>query len=256
MRRCSDLEPFQWIAQATSGSAPAGVAVSECVPPVFEAYLKLLHPVYEDLSVADRELSWDQAEGAAEAAHTDEAVGALLGSSVLVRGRPEGGFPSRRVRWAELAERYGVPLTPEVSAWCFSRRFPQGSWPRYLVGPEEGNVEPELLQPLLEVLRAHRPAEQVYFRWDVIATTACESDLLYVGELEELLGIASRVEAHGSPTHWWPADRSWCVCTDWDLTFSLLGGSAELIGDVAARWELESVALTPRTRVDRAAAAT
>lgn len=53
-----------------------------------------------------------------------------------------------------------------------------------------------------------------------------------------------------TPTHWFPADRSWLVCTDYDLTFTIVAGSKRLAHDLIQNPSLECLPVTPSTRVN------
>lgn len=53
-----------------------------------------------------------------------------------------------------------------------------------------------------------------------------------------------------SPTAWWPKDRQWVVYTDWDLSFTVIAGSAELDARLNRSRELEIVRVAPETRID------
>jgi len=61
---------------------------------------------------------------------------------------------------------------------------------------------------------------------------------------DEALGVRC------TPTHWFPEDRSWLVCSDYDLTFTLVGGSARLAQELLDHPVLECVSVQPETRVD------
>ena len=57
-------------------------------------------------------------------------------------------------------------------------------------------------------------------------------------------------EVRGSPTYWWPESRAWCICTDWDLTSTLVGGPHELVELLASDSDLECIIVKPTMRVD------
>jgi hypothetical protein len=46
------------------------------------------------------------------------------------------------------------------------------------------------------------------------------------------------------------ADHSWCVCSDYDLTFTIVAGSKELVSRVLNDVTLEAIQVTPQTRID------
>ena len=224
MEQLKDHGAFDWIAHSRD---PKGFAVSRLVPPVFSAYRKILHPILRDLSIGDRLLSWDQAVGATGWA-----------------GRaPDGPFPSTRVLWRELAAQYAVEFTPQITDDSFTRVFPGRSWPRYLVGPHEGTLDEESCRRLIDILTSHAGTQRCFFYYDLIATRSLEA-LLYVGRLDQVLSTFQIERAHGTPSYWWPEDRTWCVCTDWDLTYTIVGGSSDVALAVDNDAVLESVQLS------------
>lgn len=62
--------------------------------------------------------------------------------------------------------------------------------------------------------------------------------LLLTGPLQAALEIGHRPTQDWfvprSPNLFWPADRSWCVGTDVDLTSTVVGGDTGLVADVLA----------------------
>jgi hypothetical protein len=73
---------------------------------------------------------------------------------------------------------------------------------------------------------------------------------LYSGDLYELTSFLTKPHFCSTPECWWPQDRSWCVRTDWDLTFTLIGGSRTLVDTCVAHPRLECIAVQPETRID------
>ena len=53
-----------------------------------------------------------------------------------------------------------------------------------------------------------------------------------------------------SPEYWWPPNRAWCVCSDYDLMFTVVGGSRHLISALLKSDVLECLEVTPQTRID------
>jgi hypothetical protein len=74
--------------------------------------------------------------------------------------------------------------------------------------------------------------------------------LLYLGPLEQLQRFLKETDRQFTPEYWWPEDRSWCVCSDYDLPFTIVGGSNQLIDSILTNPDLESIRVTPDTRVD------
>lgn len=178
MQRAASLEETEWIASATRafapvlGGEPQFPTVASCVPPQFPANVKIFHPIYEDLSVRDRNLTWDKEEKSnlLEPVSPTDAEAVIRHSTLLYSG---AGSHSelRRISWAALAERYGVKYGATLNAVSFSRRFggTRGiagrSWPRYLIGPAEGCLENETRDEVAGVIDSVFPGTECYFHF-------------------------------------------------------------------------------------------
>lgn|SRR3989442_323405 len=245
MKRLHDLTPYNWITENTDllneKQRKEGVFVSNCVPKGYTAYCKLFHSIFEDLSVTDRTLTWNDVKG-------QENIHAL--GSIVTSATPKMPFSGRRIRWQELAERYHLTFHPEIDCNTFTRNFPGRSWPRYLVAPSEGSLDNDICDRLAGLLKPFTGTQKCYFHYDLISTRKNESDLLFEGILGDVVQTYDLEEVYGSPTHWWPDDRGWCAHTDWDLTFTLIGGRTQLIEVLISDRDLECVQVDLSSRVD------
>lgn len=261
MKRLASLEEIDWIERALQSRTPdAGVSVAHCVPPIYPAYAKLFHPIYEDLAIQDDDLTWHEVEQSnAEAANHPRAAAEqimqdVMRRSTLVYGGAEPNSRLVRIPWKQLATRVGLPFLPTLSSWSFTRVFPSGSWPRHLIGPQEGTITAADLHCLVPLLRRHTLSDRCFFHVAMLATTEWKDDALFEGMLDDALLFPDAVTGvRSTPTHWFPADRAWFVCTDYDLTFTLIGGSQGLMDELVSSGDLECVAVFPETRVDAAA---
>ncbi len=255
MRQLSSLAGIDWIKDGVVRRTP-GVpcTVAHCIPPVFAAYAKIFHPIHEDLSIEGDGLTWNEEEKANPAApplHTDPVIADILAKSTLVYGGITPGSRPVRLPWARLARRLGLLLTPTLSAASFTRRFPEGSWSRSLIGPNEGNLAGSERDALASVLRLHTDTGRCLFHLWCLATADWSEDLLLERALEDVRRFPGEVpEARCTPTQWFPDDRGWLVCSDHDLTFTLFGGPAPLVHDLLEHPVFECVAVQPETQVD------
>jgi hypothetical protein len=257
----ADTTVFDWIAkgrdqqpeQKSDSPNWSGNVVAQCMPGVFPAYCKLFHPIHEDASIRNHALTWDEEKRANPAPVETEpgkkALAALLRDSVLV-GHCSGVEETQdaRVLWQTLAERYGLVFNPEFNPESFRKVFKTGSWPRYLLGPAEGTLDRKTCEALISVFKPLSQTGGIYFRF----SDYLMNDLphLYSGDLNELTAFLTKPRFGSTPEYWWPDDRSWCVCTDWDLTFTLVGGSRTLVEACLAHPILECIVVTPETRID------
>lgn len=255
MRRLSSFTEIDWIKDGVAHRAPEmPCTVAHCVPSMFEAYAKILHPIYEDLSVEEDGPTWDEedkANSAASPLHTDSVIANVLARSTLVYGGAKPGSRPVHLRWAQLARRLGLPFAATLSAASFTRRFSGGSWPQSLIGPAEGSLAGAERDALAAVLSRHTMTGRCLFHLWLLATADWSEDFLFEGALEDVRRFPDEVpEARCTPTHWFPDNRGWLVCSDYDLTFTLVGGPGALVHDLLEHPFLECVAVRPETRVD------
>jgi hypothetical protein len=231
-----------------------GNQIGNLFPTMFQSYCKVFHNIYQDNAIEDHSTTWDDVEKRKTYDPTDP-VANLKHTATTVYGGTDNRDRERltRLRWSELAEQYGLRFHGDINQNSFTRNFPGGSWPFYLIGPQEGNLEVptcgEIVRSII-IATGGDLSELCYFLYDLIATQALESDLLFSGPLRSIFETYELDEVHGTPTFWWPADRNWLVCTDWDLTFTVVGGSSDLIAAIVSNPELEAITVEPSSRVD------
>jgi hypothetical protein len=243
MERIEDSRPFDWI------RARRGVELP--VPMGFPEYCKLLHPIHEDLSIADHEITWNDTQGSVRLPDSwTEAQRQqylhLRSRLTILRGASPVESPIRRLRWKELADRYGMDFSPEVDEESFRTIFPV-SWPRYLVGPDHGNLGEETRLRVVTLLAPFTGNQPCYFYFEPIPV----EDVVYRGALIEVLNVERIVDptlspsyTGLSPTYWWPEDQTWCVYSDYGLPFTVVAGSEQLIDTFLGDRVLECVRLS------------
>jgi hypothetical protein len=204
----------------------------------------VLHSMWEDSTPAAAprtvEERWrDEHPGRA-------AVGILVYESAAFPGLPPVGW--RRLRWRELSDRLGAPLTggtwdgyriPPSSRW-----FPIGSWPETIHTPSEGSLDAVAGDRLLELLAEHSsegPETICFCFYDILASPHRLERLVLTGPLRAVFD-AARYSSGPTPTpdNIWPADRSWLLWTNHDLWATRLIGPPALIASVDGDAELES----------------
>jgi hypothetical protein len=52
------------------------------------------------------------------------------------------------------------------------------------------------------------------------------------------------------PEYWWPTEKNWCICSEYDLSFTVVAGPGNLIARLLASQVLECIEVTPDTRID------
>ena len=230
-----------------------GLTVENLLPPGYAAYLKIFHAMYVDPLMKDREITWDKwarQEGTMPAGYreatedmTDFSQATLLMCPAL---DVSGGA---RIFWRELAAQQGLVFHPEFNERSFRLVYPR-SWPRYLYGPAEGFLEMTQYEELLALLASHTHPQFCYLKLSDFWKAGESVERIFRGDLREVPGHLRSHAHQRSAEYVWPEDRSWCLNSDDDLTFSILGGSSDLIEAVAKLPSLETIRVLPQARVD------
>ncbi len=172
MRPCSD-EEFQWIeselAELVSGEDPnwKGNFVSHLLPSQFQVCAKILHRItakYENIDnpLSDQELAILRIPPCTE-----------LRSFVESRRDSE---EAPRIRWKALAELLNVPFQPEIChEWFRASLSDPTCWPRFLYGPDEGNLDYEELSEVLSILRPFAGEQKCFLRFATIPSSELKS---------------------------------------------------------------------------------
>jgi hypothetical protein len=221
LTRLEDFSEAEWL---LTGRVPLAreafppVHVSNLLPPVFEAWRKVLHPMYRNAEIDGH----------------------------VMRGP--------RVRWEELAAEFGLEFCAEIHQTSFARVFPGGRWPRHVRAPREGTLDADTCMAIIEILEAHTRAEHCCFYYSGISANYSDEEgfarQLYRGSARDVLAFEGMAAVNGTPEYWWPEDRAWCVHTDWDSAFTLIGGPEAALGELGLHPEIETLRLEATSRVD------
>lgn len=233
-----------------------GNSLSCCVPPGYPTYLKLFHTILEDLSIHDKNVTWDewdraQAKPATRSA-TEERIEHVLSGATLSYAQPQGDFPSRRVLWRDLAARYGLKCHAEFNNTSLSRRFRNRSWPRHLIGPSEGTLTPEEFRSLVECIVQTDEAEDLYFLWHLPRVVRGQHPYCVRGRFpDSTIPWPESIEL--TPEYIWPESRAWIVHSDYDSTHTIVAASEALAVEILRSTELEALVVPFGTRIDSGA---
>ena len=236
-----------WIRQALTpvdrspdGIRNSGVPVSAVVPVVYNRFVKLLHGITADFTYTDDPLTSE--EEAIMKFPQCEPLQELL-SRLRTR-------QSKRIRWTELAQLLSLPLSAEFSSeWCLKRLEP-GCWARYISGPADGALDDDEAIQLFSVLSKVAPPQEITCRLADMSVSEIGTCTYHTGTLDDILQLLLTSGYNSLPEYWWPADKKWCVVSDYDLTFTLIGGSNELCDALLETHALECIEVLPSTRVD------
>ncbi len=154
-----------------------------------------------------------------------------------------------RVKWKELAELLKVPFAPEIChEWYRKNLDDTWCWPRLLSGPADGKLQPDECAELVSLLVPFTNSEECFFRFSDIPFFNSDEPKLFRGVLNEVCGFLEG--RRFGFEYWWPPDQSWCVCSDYDLHFSVVAGPRTLVSALLASSVLECIEITPENRID------
>lgn len=182
---------------------------------------------------------------------SEKSLGSTAGGGLGRARHPGPGW--RRLRWAELARRVGDPVVPAGTMPCF-RCFPSlrqgGGWPPGIIPPAEGSLDRETWTRLIGVLAECGPAgpdTPCFAYYNPLTLGAEDFENLHVraGRLGDAEILYDHSEADFSPSNLWAEDRSWCLCTDYDLWATKVAGPPALIEALLGDAEIEAIRLPP-----------
>ena len=208
-----DLANARWIDETNNKFKHQGLTVEDCIPPMYEAYAKVLHPfsIYQTRYEADHEIN------------------------------------PTSISWQNTAEKYGMRFYAETNKISFVTHFEDIGYPTDLYFPIEGILPRQLFVELLKVLESYTPSNEFiiyqtapYTIWKdekVQDLVACNAD--------EVLTYFDKFFAG----YLYAADKSWIIFTDCDLYFTIIGGTKELVSALAES-QLETIICSNLSRVD------
>jgi hypothetical protein len=216
-------EPITWSAETQQAdwivhNLRGDYTVAMLLPPAFQAYARLLHPIVRDTETGRLVTRWKDV-----AANTKGVVHSLAQFATLAASRAEGDVPLRgslpTADARTLIDVLGECTSPGERCWF-------GLWFGY---GEIRNVVQRLSPP-----RVQGPLGREY--------------MLYSGSLGAALAIIDRGWEQ-TPNLWWSADHTWCVATEIDLDSTYIGGAEPLIRRLLLHPELEVVTASLGDRI-------
>ncbi|RNA69977.1 hypothetical protein EBO34_08610 [Alteribacter keqinensis] len=220
LERIKDGEPYEWIDRELRAvhlknyGKTSSLTVENIIPPVYEGYLKIMQPIHKDKYITDETSLYKDCDPDKISLHHGE-----------------------KMTYKEAAEKYSLVYNKEISMGTFLRQFEDDSLPRYLIFPQDGSLEKDIVKKLLDALHPHTKTT-CYFYYDLLSLPG--EEMIFRGNLHDVLTLCREDNAGASPKYWWPADRSWVIYTDYDLEYSFIGASKEVIKELSSLSDLET----------------
>jgi hypothetical protein len=217
-----------------------GNFVSHLIPPIFESYSKILHRIEARYEHIDHPLT--PAENAILRIPTCEPLRSFI-------EKRRANSLKCRIKWRELAHLLNVPFMSEIChEWYRKKMEDAWCWPRLLSGPGDGKLSEDECTELSSMLMQFTQSEECFFRFSDIPFYASPGPQLFAGTLSEVCGFPKgRAVAF---EYCWPPEHDWCVCSDYDLAFTIVGGTSNLTSALLASDVLECIEVKPQTRID------
>ncbi|GHI83253.1 hypothetical protein ACWGF3_17215 [Streptomyces xanthophaeus] len=241
-----------WLRELTADDGLTGFR-----PPGLPDAAWVLHSMYEhELGPTGMSyVAYQQAVLSSSSGRGSTAAGVIPGLDPgEVLGVDAGERPGprwRRLRWAELARRTGDPLVPEGRLPGFDP-FPShrraGGWPVGTKAPSEGRLDRADWDRLVEILVEHSPEGGetrclAYYTPLVLGAEDFDNLCVRAGRLGDAKALYDHPEAEVSPSNLWARDRSWVLCTDYDLWATKVAGPPALVEALLGDTDIEAVRL-------------
>lgn len=211
MEPSDDIREADWI---TTRLADGSYQVRMLLPPVFAAYVRVLHPIVDSGWVGRKLIRWREVAASAGLGPLDRLARSPVPperTAVTAAGTPLHGELA-----SEDQDRL-LPILAEHTSTALRCWF--CVWDGYgpPVNPPGGPAVP------LPTVRGS--LERRYY--------------LYAGQLGEVMQLSL------PPSVWWPADHAWCLASDVDLAWTYIGGPAGLADQLLADPFLEVMPADP-----------
>lgn len=150
---------------------------------------------------------------------------------------PEEDFD--RVKWKDFFAKKGKQFQFEEAYKSTSDFYKQFSQMNNELFPGEGLMDKEHLNSLIDIVQTIYGNQDIEVFYTFLSTNDWEKDRIYKGKISELNQLFENEELRLTPSLIYPKDRQWVVNTDYDLSFSFIGGERKLVDELVHQNENE-----------------
>ena len=137
-----------------------------------------------------------------------------------------------RVNWKEFYKLKEVEFklnTAVLNSVEWKRPYKQMNNELY---PGEGLMDEEHLESLIRTVDELYGNQEVEVFYTALSTLDWEKDLMFSGRINDLPNLIKKEDLRLTPSLIYPKERNWVVNTDYDLSFSTIGGESKFINEL------------------------
>ena len=202
-----------------------------CCPLIFESYAIALHPFWLNLKVKD-----------------------LISSGLTLTENQVDKKDFSRVNWADFFKLYGHTFSLDtanqtqevIRQGLMNGGTKQIDWPVYVWYPAEGNCETEDLKSILSQVEKLFGDDLVNYCYCLLKTEQWDNEKIYRGYLSEFDELKNKSDIRENPTAIFPDNKKWCIVSDYDLSFTYIAGTKELIEKITNSNEFDIFRIEPK----------
>ena len=202
-------------------------------PLIFESYAMILHPFWINRKAKDLVASG--------LTLTDEQV-------------DEQDFIS--AKWVDFFKLYGHTFslntanqTQEIiRQGLLNGGTKQIDWPVYIWFPGGGNCETEDLKFILNSVKELFGDDLVNYYYCLLKVKKMENEKILRGPISEFDELKNKSDIRDSPTAIFPDNKKWCIVSDYDLPFTFVGGTKELVDKITSNNEFDIFKIIPKLK--------
>ncbi|MFT5601494.1 MAG: hypothetical protein ACI9N1_001738 [Flavobacteriales bacterium] len=98
--------------------------------------------------------------------------------------------------------------------------------------PSEGDMDIEQLSSITKEIQSLYGNQEIEVFFHFLATKNWDDSLLFECTISQLLELIAQNEFNNTPSLIYAKDKSWVINTDYDLSFSTIGGESKLINRI------------------------
>lgn len=197
-----------------------------CCPLIFDSYATVLSPFW---------INWKVKE--------------LVDSGLIIKEEQADKSDFKRLTWRQFFKIYGKDFdlnSANQTEIEIKKQIRLDGWPPYLWFPGEGNCETEELKFILDQLMDLYGDTLVNYYYCLLKTEKWDNEITYRGNLSEFDELKNKIDIRENPTAIYPDNKEWCIVTDYDLSFTYIGGTKEFIDRIASNKKFDIYRIDPK----------